>query len=85
LPPAGPPYRWEVALEARPVGWHLVTDYEWQGVELALGVPFEELAEAGFLALEGDPIQDFDGTGHIEMRVKQELILRSDRRPEATS
>lgn len=37
-------YPWEIALQACPDGWHLATDYEWQAVELALGVPFEELA-----------------------------------------
>ena len=36
-------YPWEVALQACPDGWHLATDYEWQKLELALGVPFEEL------------------------------------------
>ncbi len=37
-------YPWEVALQACPAGWHLATDYEWQKLELWLGVPFEELA-----------------------------------------
>jgi uncharacterized protein (TIGR02145 family) len=36
-------YSWEVALQACPDGWHLATEYEWQLVELSLGVPFEEL------------------------------------------
>ena len=36
-------YPWEVALQACPDGWHLATDFEWQKLELALGVPFEEL------------------------------------------
>lgn len=36
-------YPWEVALQACPDGWHLATEYEWQKLELALGVPFEEL------------------------------------------
>lgn len=37
-------YAWEVALAVCPDGWHLATDYEWQRLELQLGVPFEELA-----------------------------------------
>jgi uncharacterized protein (TIGR02145 family) len=36
-------YPWEVALQACPEGWHLATDFEWQKLELELGVPFEEL------------------------------------------
>jgi uncharacterized protein (TIGR02145 family) len=36
-------YPWEVALQACPDGWHLATEFEWQRLELALGVPFEEL------------------------------------------
>ena len=36
-------YPWEVALQACPDGWHLATDFEWQKLELELGVPFEEL------------------------------------------
>jgi uncharacterized protein (TIGR02145 family) len=36
-------YAWEVALRACPAGWHLSTEYEWQKLELALGVPFDEL------------------------------------------
>jgi uncharacterized protein (TIGR02145 family) len=39
-------YPWEVALQACPDGWHLATEFEWQKLELALGVPFEELAGA---------------------------------------
>lgn len=36
-------YPWEVALQVCPAGWHLATEYEWQVLELELGVPFEEL------------------------------------------
>lgn len=36
-------YPWEVALQACPDGWHLATDFEWQALELELGVPFAEL------------------------------------------
>lgn len=36
-------YPWEIALQSCPDGWHLATEYEWQSLELALGVPFEEL------------------------------------------
>lgn len=36
-------YRWESALAACPTGWHLSTEYEWQALELAIGVPFNEL------------------------------------------
>lgn len=36
-------YPWEIALQACPDGWHLATEYEWQTLELELGVPFEEL------------------------------------------
>ena len=36
-------YPWEVALRVCPDGWHLASEYEWQSLELALGVPFEEL------------------------------------------
>lgn len=36
-------YPWEVALQACPVGWHLATEFEWQKLELVLGVTFEEL------------------------------------------
>ena len=36
-------YPWEVALQACPDGWHLATEFEWQVLELSLGVPFEEL------------------------------------------
>ena len=36
-------YRWEVALAACPDGWHLATEDEWQALEMAIGLPFEEL------------------------------------------
>ena len=36
-------YPWEVALQACPDGWHLATEFEWQKLELTLGVPFAEL------------------------------------------
>lgn len=36
-------YRWEDALAACPAGWHLSTDFEWQKLELALGMPFGDL------------------------------------------
>jgi uncharacterized protein (TIGR02145 family) len=36
-------YRWEDALAACPVGWHLSTDYEWQKLEISLGMPFGDL------------------------------------------
>ena len=36
-------YRWEDALAACPVGWHLSTDFEWQKLELALGMQFGDL------------------------------------------
>lgn len=53
-------YPWEVALQACPDGWHLSTEYEWQLLELSLGVPFEELAgenERGDLASAGNKIK----------------------------
>ncbi len=37
-------YRWEVSLAACPDGWHQSTDYEWQALEQAIGIPFAELA-----------------------------------------
>ena len=37
-------YKWEIALNACPQGWHLSTDYEWQALELAVGMEFQELA-----------------------------------------
>lgn len=36
-------YRWEDALAACPTGWHLSTDFEWQKLEMALGMSFDEL------------------------------------------
>lgn len=39
----GPLYRWEASLSACPVGWHLSTEYEWQAMEVSVGLPFEEL------------------------------------------
>ena len=36
-------YRWEAALAACPDGWHLSTEFEWQALELAIGVEFKEL------------------------------------------
>lgn len=36
-------YPWEVALNACPAGWHLSTEYEWQALELHLGIDFSEL------------------------------------------
>lgn len=36
-------YSWEAALQACPPGWHLATDFEWQALELALGMRFGEL------------------------------------------
>jgi uncharacterized protein (TIGR02145 family) len=36
-------YRWEAALAACPAGWHISTEYEWQAMELVLGVPFAEI------------------------------------------
>ena len=46
-PTLGRLYTWETALSACPDGWHLATDYEWQKLELSLGVPFEELHANG--------------------------------------
>jgi len=40
-------YKWEVALSACPSGWHLSTEYEWEQLELALGMEFPELAYRG--------------------------------------
>lgn len=40
-------YRWEASLAACPVGWHLSSEYEWQALELAVGIPFGELATRG--------------------------------------
>ncbi len=36
-------YRWEDALAACPPGWHVSTDFEWQKLELALGMTFGDL------------------------------------------
>ena len=36
-------YRWEAALSACPVGWHVSTDFEWQKLELSLGMSFDDL------------------------------------------
>lgn len=55
-------YRWEAALAACPDGWHLSTEFEWQALEVAIGLPFEELEyrgergteEAGRLKQGGD-------------------------------
>ncbi len=38
-------YRWEDALAACPPGWHLPTEYEWQGLEHALGIPEAEITQ----------------------------------------
>ena len=38
-------YRWESALSACSAGWHLSTEYEWQAMELAIGLSFAELAD----------------------------------------
>lgn len=56
-------YAWESALSACPAGWHLATDYEWQRLELELGVPFEELAAN---QERGEPVGDRlkGGSGH---------------------
>ena len=40
-------YRWEAALSACPDGWHLSTEFEWQALEIAIGLPFEELEYRG--------------------------------------
>lgn len=40
-------YKWEVALQACPDGWHLSTEYEWQKIEIALGMDFKEIAYRG--------------------------------------
>jgi uncharacterized protein (TIGR02145 family) len=55
-------YRWEAALAACPEGWHLSTEFEWQALELAIGMPFKELQyradrgsqEGGRLKRDGD-------------------------------
>lgn len=36
-------YRWEDALSACPAGWHLSTEYEWQALERAIGLPEDEI------------------------------------------
>jgi len=36
-------YKWEVALNACPDGWHLSTEYDWQYTEKKLGMDFREL------------------------------------------
>lgn len=64
-------YRWEDALSACPAGWHLSTDYEWQKMELALGMDFRDLAEVNDrgdeegerLAPGGDTGFDYDLAG----------------------
>jgi uncharacterized protein (TIGR02145 family) len=48
-------YPWEVALQACPGGWHLATEFEWQKLELSLGVPFEEIEGNGE---RGEPAGD---------------------------
>ena len=40
-------YRWEAAMAACPDGWHLSTEFEWQALEVAIGLPFEELEYRG--------------------------------------
>jgi uncharacterized protein (TIGR02145 family) len=40
-------YRWEAALTACPPGWHMSTEYEWQALELALGISKEQIEKEG--------------------------------------
>ncbi|MEE8585715.1 MAG: FISUMP domain-containing protein [Acidobacteriota bacterium] len=40
-------YRWEAALSACPPGWHMSTEYEWQALELAMGISRQELNQEG--------------------------------------
>lgn len=55
-------YPWEIALSACPAGWHLSSDFEWQILEMEMGVSFLELnstnergdaEEAGLRTLSG--------------------------------
>lgn len=65
-------YRWEHALAACPPGWHLSTDYEWQKMELALGMAFGDLAainargtdQGDQLAVGGSTGFDYDLPGY---------------------
>ncbi len=50
-------YPWEVALTSCPAGWHLSTEYEWQAMETALGMPEELLEGSQERGVEGDALK----------------------------
>ncbi len=52
-PKYGRLYTWEDALTACPEGWHLPTDREWTILELALGMPVEEVGRIGWCTING--------------------------------